>query len=65
MPRNRIVHTASFEERCQQLARVKLMAAAMLPLGPERDSLELEAKELENATKIEGWLMSSELQPPT
>ena len=53
------------EERCEELAKLKLARAATLPLGAERSLLETEARQLLMTKDLQFWLTSPGLQPPT
>jgi hypothetical protein len=64
MPRHRIKHKTSFEERLAEQARdLRDRAKAMQP-GVEREALIRRARQAETASRINDWLTSPGLASP-
>ena len=56
IPRRRIKHTTSFEERLTASAAELEERARELPQGRERDALLKKARQTETAARINDWL---------
>ena len=52
------------QERLDLLAKEDRTKAGGMPPGPERDALMARAEKMEHASRLTGWLNSSELRPP-
>jgi hypothetical protein len=63
--RRRVKHTLSFEERLTKEADRWRAEADKLPPGIERDALLQKARKADNAARINAWVNSSGLKPPT
>ena len=63
--RRRFKQTLIFYERCSEEAERLRREAEKLPPGREREELENKARQAETAARIEDWLSSPGLQPPT
>lgn len=63
--RRRFKQTKTFFERCSEEAERLRKEAEKLPPGREREELEHKARQAETAARIEDWLSSPGLQPPT
>jgi hypothetical protein len=62
MRRSSEPHT--FDERLNaEKARIEAALESIRP-GPERDLLDRNLRQIETALHIDGWLSSTELQPP-
>jgi|ERR1700719_3897908 hypothetical protein len=59
MPRRRVKHKASFEDRLTDEARRFKEQAEELPPGPQRDDLKRKARDAEAAAHISRWLAQS------
>lgn len=55
----------TLEERCAAQAAAKREEARRVADRVERERLLREARQLETAAKMEGWLLSPELKPPS
>jgi hypothetical protein len=64
MQRHRAVPRAFKDRIATEKARVEAQLAEV-PHGPERDALFKKIRQLETATRINDWLASPGLQPPT
>ena len=54
----------TFDERLNaEKARIEATLQSIKP-GPERDLLDHKLRQIETALHINGWLLSTELQPP-
>jgi hypothetical protein len=54
----------SLEEKWSEQAKAYKLKAAEVPPGRERDQLLRLARQLEDASHMNDWLKSAELQPP-
>jgi hypothetical protein len=52
------------QERLDLLAKEDRDRAGGMPPGAERDALVARAEKMERASRLTGWLNSSELRPP-
>jgi hypothetical protein len=64
IPRRRFKQTLPLKERLLKASRDAKERAAMLPTGPERQSLLSTAREAKLAAELEDWLSSPGLRPP-
>lgn len=55
---------SSYQAQLRSLAAQLRIEADTLPRGPARDGLLQRAEKLECSAVMEGWISSSELQPP-
>ena len=62
--RRRFKHTSSLEQRLNEEAAKLRQQARGTPAGVERERLIRRAQQAESASHMNGWLSSSELQPP-
>jgi hypothetical protein len=63
--RRRFKQTQSLEERLSEEAKRLRAEAKLLPPGAERDALIRKARQAEAGSRMNGWLTSPGLQPPT
>ncbi len=56
---------SAIQTELQRQAKDARNEASSLPACRKRDTLLEKARELDTSANIEGWLNSSELQPPT
>jgi hypothetical protein len=63
--RRRFKHTATFEERLAEEAERFRKAAEQAKPGMERELLLRRARQAETASRMNEWLKSPGLQPPT
>jgi hypothetical protein len=57
-------HTASLEERLEQMAKHCKEQAAKLPPGLEREQMLRKARQAETASHVSEWVASPGLKPP-
>lgn len=62
--RRRTRHTATFEERLDEMAAKLKEQARRMPPGKERDILMRRARQAETAAHINAWLTSPGLRSP-
>jgi hypothetical protein len=55
----------TIEQKWHQQSEAAKAEAEKLPHGKERDALVRKARQLETASKVNEWLSSPGLQPPT
>ena len=65
MERRRVKHTTSFEGRLVQEAQHLREQVKSLPPGIERDELIRKARQAETASRMNEWVASPGLRPPT
>jgi hypothetical protein len=65
LKRNRFRQTTTLQERLAAEAARLRAEARELPPGARRDTLLEKARQDETAIRIEGWLQSPGLRPPT
>jgi hypothetical protein len=63
--RRRFKHTASLQERLAAFAEEARQKASQLPAGRERFDLLKKARRADTAARLDAWMNSSDLQPPT
>ena len=64
IPRPRVKHSMSFQERLLKSAQEAREQAAQLPAGAERDRLLLKAQQSETAADIDTWVSTPGSRPP-
>ena len=64
IPRKRIKHQVSFEQRLMKVAGEARAAAAAMPPSSQRDRLIVKARQHEMAAQIERWVSSPGRQLP-
>jgi hypothetical protein len=65
MQRRRFKQTAQLDQRFEEQAKRLRKEAQGTPHGVEREKLIRRARQAETAANIQGWLLSTGLQPPT
>ena len=65
MQRRRFGSTFTFPDCHSKEAERLRVEAERLPYGPEREALQRKARQLDTAAKIDKWVGSPGLQPPS